>query len=73
MATCLPRSTYSCAGLYVDGRKYFELATFYDAFEPWQDRRLPMRYAERTDAVDVDREWQARNGGERRVAGVPTV
>ncbi|MGV9823054.1 nucleoside deaminase [Nocardia xishanensis] len=58
---------------YVDDRKYFELNTFYDEFgKPWDQRRLPMRYAPHEDAVGVYRLWQERNGGERRVAGAPT-
>ncbi|KDN81865.1 nucleoside deaminase [Kitasatospora cheerisanensis] len=59
---------------YVDDRKYFELASFYQEFaKPWQERRLPMRHEERADAVEVYRYWQQRNGGERRVAGAPTA
>ncbi|MGZ8813781.1 MAG: nucleoside deaminase, partial [Mycobacterium sp.] len=34
-------------------------------------RRLPMRYEPREDAVDVYRLWQARNGGDRRVSDAP--
>lgn len=34
---------------------------------------MPMRYEEHEGAVDVYRLWQERNGGERRVAGVPTA
>jgi outer membrane receptor protein involved in Fe transport len=57
---------------YVDDRKYFELDTLYTEFAtPWQRRRLPMRYEPRDDAVDVYRQWQDRNGGDRRVAGAP--
>jgi hypothetical protein len=53
---------------YVDDRKYFELENFYDEFgKPWDQRRLPMRYEPRNDAVDVYRFWQERNGGDRRV------
>jgi guanine deaminase len=56
---------------YVDDRKYFELATFYDEFaKDWRDRRLPMRHEPRPEiraaAVDVYKFWQERNGGERR-------
>ncbi|TDD52784.1 nucleoside deaminase [Saccharopolyspora elongata] len=59
---------------YVDDRKYFELTTFYGEFaRDWDERRLPMTYHPRDAAVDVYREWQARNGGERRVAGAPTA
>lgn len=58
---------------YVDDRKYFELATFYDEFaKDWQDRRLPMRYAPSDAAVEVYRFWQQRNGGNRRATSVPT-
>ena len=58
---------------YVDDRKYFELSTFYDEFaKDHTERRLPMRHEPREAAVDVYREWQRRNGGERRVAGAPT-
>ncbi|MGW9213079.1 nucleoside deaminase [Embleya sp. NPDC055664] len=59
---------------YVDDRRYFELDTFYAEFaKPWEERRLPMRYEPRTAATDVYREWQRRNGGERRVTGAPTA
>lgn len=58
---------------YVDDRKYFELDTFYGEFaKNWDERRLPMTYAPHADAVEVYREWQRRNGGERRVPGAPT-
>lgn len=54
------RETYQ--PFYVDNRKYFELDTFYDEFaKPWSERRLPMRYAPRDDAVDVYRLWRERN------------
>ncbi|QSE94774.1 nucleoside deaminase [Rhodococcus pseudokoreensis] len=49
-------------GYYVDDRKYFELATFYDEFsKPWDERRLPMRYEPRDDAIDVYRHWQVNS------------
>jgi guanine deaminase len=55
---------------YVDDRKYFELATFYEEFtKDWQQRRLPMHYAPRDEAVEVYRFWRERNGGQRRVGG----
>lgn len=48
---------------YVDNRKYFELDTFYAEFAKlWQQRRLPMRYEPRADAVEVYRYWQELNG-----------
>ncbi|RDH79089.1 nucleoside deaminase [Mycolicibacterium moriokaense] len=54
------RETY--AQYYADDRKYFELNTFYDEFaKPWEQRRLPMRYDARDDAVDVYRLWRDRN------------
>jgi guanine deaminase len=57
---------------YVDDRRYFELSTFYDEFaKEWQQRRLPMRYEPRAAAVDVYRDWQERNGGQRRAAADP--
>lgn len=58
---------------YVDDRKYFELATFYDEFaKPWCERRLPMRYEPHQAAIGVYRFWQDRNGGGRRVADAPS-
>jgi guanine deaminase len=57
---------------YVDDRKYFELDNFYDEFaKPWAQRRIPMRYDPRDEAVEVYRFWRERNGGERRVPGAP--
>lgn len=57
---------------YVDDRKYFELDTFYEEFaKAWEQRRLPMRYEPREDAVDVYRLWRERNGGDRRVPDAP--
>lgn len=61
---------------YVDDRKYFELATFYDEFaKDWRDRRLPIREETRPEiqeaAVDVYRTWQQRNGGRRQATVVP--
>ncbi|MEU6017005.1 nucleoside deaminase [Streptomyces sp. NPDC047515] len=59
---------------YVDDRKYFELATFYDEFaKDYTERRLPMRHDPQDAAVAVYRLWQERNGGERRVSGAPTA
>lgn len=62
---------------YVDDRKYFELATFYDEFaKDWRDRRLPIREETRPEiqeaAVDVYRTWQQRNGGGARRPSFPT-
>ncbi|WP_329012653.1 nucleoside deaminase [Streptomyces sp. NBC_00690] len=65
------RGAYSA--YYVDDRKYFELDSFYEEFaRPYDQRRLPMRHEPRPDALDVYRAWREHNGGERRVAGVPT-
>ncbi|SPM34477.1 tRNA(Arg) A34 adenosine deaminase TadA [Mycobacterium rhizamassiliense] len=49
---------------YLDDRKYFEVATFYDEFsKSWDQRRLPMRYQREDSAVEVYRLWNERNGG----------
>lgn len=57
---------------YVDDRKYFELATFYQEFaKPWEQRRLPMRHEPSDAAVDVYRFWRERNGGNGRAADSP--
>ncbi|WP_052442330.1 hypothetical protein [Streptacidiphilus neutrinimicus] len=59
---------------YVDDRKYFELANFYEEFaKSREERRLPMRCQPQEDAVELCREWQQSNGGERRAAGSPTA
>lgn len=59
-------------GYYLDDRKYFEVATFYDEFaKNWDQRRLPMRYERRDAAVDVYRVWNERNGGQRKSTVVP--
>jgi tRNA(Arg) A34 adenosine deaminase TadA len=51
---------------YLDNRKYFELATFYDEFaKSWDQRRLPMRHEARKAALDVYRVWWERNGRNR--------
>ncbi|WP_236731884.1 hypothetical protein [Mycobacterium tuberculosis] len=62
---------------YVDDRRYFEPATFYDEFaKEWQARPLPMRQEHRPDiragAVDVYRFRQEPNGGERSAIAAPT-
>lgn len=57
---------------YVDDRKYFEVATFYDEVaKPWDRRRLPMRFQPHKAAVDVYRFWNERNGGRRTSTVVP--
>jgi guanine deaminase len=45
--------------------KYFDPDTFYEEFgKPWDQRRLPMRYDPRNDAVGVFKLWRERRGGE---------
>lgn len=57
---------------YLDDRKYFEVSTFYDEFaKQWDQRRLPMRYEPRDDAVQVYRLWNERNGGRRSTVVPP--
>ncbi|MGW0359006.1 nucleoside deaminase [Nocardia nova] len=55
-----------CAPYLAGGNEtYFEPGTFYAEFaKPWDERRLPMRYLPRADAVDVYRMFGERNGGE---------
>lgn len=55
---------------YVDDRKYFELANFYDEFaKDATERRLPMHYHPHDSAIAVYRDWQKRNSGNRQVQG----
>jgi tRNA(Arg) A34 adenosine deaminase TadA len=57
---------------YLDDRKYFEVSSFYDEFaKSWDQRRLPMRYEPRDDAVGVYRLWNERNGGQPKSTVVP--
>ncbi|WP_277976298.1 nucleoside deaminase [Pantoea endophytica] len=47
---------------YRDDRKYFELDTFYDEYsKPIEQRRLPMQYQPRPQALDVYKRWQVLN------------
>lgn len=47
---------------YRDDRKYFELDTFYDEYsKPIEQRRLPMKYDPRLQALDVYKRWQILN------------
>ncbi|WP_312665909.1 deaminase, partial [Pantoea sp. CTOTU49201] len=47
---------------YRDDRKYFELDTFYDEYsKPIEQRRLPMKYDPRPQALDVYKRWQILN------------
>lgn len=55
------REDYSA--YYVDDRKYFTLATFYDEIaKPWPDRRMPMAHHPDPTALDVYRRWRELNG-----------
>jgi guanine deaminase len=47
---------------YRDDRKYFELDTFYAEFaKPYPERRLPMTFERRDEALGVYRRWAERN------------
>lgn len=47
---------------YRDDRKYFELDTFYAEYsKPIEERRLPMQYQPRPQALDVYKRWQVLN------------
>ena len=47
---------------YRDDRKYFELDTFYDEYsKPIEQRRLPMKYDPRPQALDVYKRGQILN------------
>jgi guanine deaminase len=47
---------------YRDDRKYFELDTFYAEYpKPYQERRLPMAFERRDEALAVYRRWAERN------------
>jgi guanine deaminase len=49
-------------GYYRDDRRYFELDTFYAEFpKPYGERRLPMGFERRDEALDVYRLWAERN------------
>jgi len=48
---------------YVDDRKYFTLANFYEQIgKPWQQRAMPMVHAPDPRAIDVYRRWKELNG-----------
>ncbi len=58
---------------YLDDRKYFEVSTLYDEYaKNWNERRLPMRFDPRPDAVDVYRSWFERNGHSAKSTEVPS-
>ena len=45
--------------------KYFEPSSFYGELAmPWDQRRLPMRYQPRDDAVEVYKLFRERNSGD---------
>ena len=52
---------------YMAGRdKYFEPSTLYGEFaKDWDQRRLPMRYDERDEAVEVYKVWRERINGDQ--------
>lgn len=50
------------APYYVDDRKYFTLANFYDEFgKPWNKRRMPMIHQPSAEAVLVYKRWKELN------------
>jgi len=54
------REDYS--SFYVDDRKYFSFADFYDEIgKPWQERNMPMEYAHDPEGVEIYRLWKERN------------
>jgi tRNA(Arg) A34 adenosine deaminase TadA len=57
----------ACAPYLAGGQeKYFEPNSFYGEFaKPWDQRRLPMRYQPRDDAVEVYKLWRRRNSGDQ--------
>lgn len=56
------REDYSA--FYTDDRKYFELSTLYEEVgKPWPERRMPMAFESRADALDVYRRWKEIHGG----------
>jgi tRNA(Arg) A34 adenosine deaminase TadA len=47
---------------YVDDRKYFTLANFYQEIgKPWTERALPMYHEPDPDGIEVYRLWNERN------------
>lgn len=47
---------------YIDNRKYFSLADFYEQIgKPWKERALPMVHEPNTQALDVYRRWKQLN------------
>ena len=49
---------------YVDDRRYFTLANFYDEIhKPWDQRAMPMVHRANPAAIDVYRRWKELNDG----------
>lgn len=47
---------------YVDDRRYFTLATFYDEIaKPWDQRRMPMVHEQHPDGIKVYERWKELN------------
>ena len=47
---------------YIDDRKYFTLANFYDEIaKPWQQRTMPMQHTPHPDGIKVYQRWQELN------------
>jgi guanine deaminase len=48
---------------YIDDRRYFTLASFYDEIgKPWQQRSMPMEHVPHPDGIKVYERWKERNG-----------
>lgn len=47
---------------YVDDRKYFTLANFYEEIaKPWQQRSMPMEYHPHPEGIEVYKRWKELN------------
>ncbi len=47
---------------YIDDRRYFTLANFYDEFaKTWNERRLPMEHRPHPEGIEVYRRWKDLN------------
>jgi len=60
-------ATREATGPYMAGskEKYYEPSTFYGEFaKPWDQRRLPMRYEPRDEAVEAYQFFHERNSGD---------
>jgi guanine deaminase len=48
---------------YIDDRRYFTLASFYDEIgKPWEQRAMPMEHAPHPAGIKVYERWKERNG-----------